>query len=132
MKLNHINLAVEDIDVSASFFVRNFDFRIVASPERLRVLEGTDGFTLTLFSAPDGKSPEYPKIFHIGFVQPDEAAVDAVYARLKANGEDLPKPPRHLHWAYNFYATAPGPVMYEVTCHSYGSDTDSEDEASPI
>lgn len=129
MKLNHVNLAVEDIDASAAFFVRNFDFRIVASPDRLRVLEGTDGFTLTLFATPDGAPAKYPGIFHIGFVLPDEAAVDAVYTRLKENGEDVPKPPRHHHWAYHFYATAPGPFLYEITCHSFQKG-DEEDRAA--
>jgi lactoylglutathione lyase len=59
-------------------------------------------------------------LFQIGFIQPSEARVNAIHARLLADGLSAP-PPRRLHGA-TFYFTAPGGFTIEV--QAIGSPTE--------
>ena len=55
---------------------------------------------------------KYPATFHIGFGQPNRAAVDTLYERLKADGFAV-DPPQESH-AYTFYVDAPGGFQVEI------------------
>jgi catechol-2,3-dioxygenase len=75
------------------------------------VLFDEQGLVLTLMK---GRSDavRYPDTFHIGFGQPNEAAVNQLNQRLKNDGYDI-QPPEHSH-AYTFYVQAPGGFTVEV------------------
>jgi catechol 2,3-dioxygenase-like lactoylglutathione lyase family enzyme len=113
MKLNHVNLTVTDVAAAAEFLERYFAMRGIPTDherENFRALFDDDGLVLTLMKT--GKPVKYPATFHIGFGQPDEEAVNAMYSRLKADGYDV-APPQRSH-AWTFYVNAPGGFTVEV------------------
>ena len=55
----------------------------------------------------------YPPTFHIVFIQPSAQHVDAINARLKADGFAVP-PPSQQHGSWTFYFQAPGRFVIEV------------------
>lgn len=114
MELNHINLPVADVAQARAFFETYFGFRCVLErgPNFVGLIDDA-GLALVL-SNPDGVSAvDYPKYFHIGFMQDDDTKVDAIYERLKADGIDVEQP-RSSHGSWTFYFTAPGGVTIEV------------------
>ena len=64
---------------------------------------------LTLIRSRRNVELSYPETFHIGFIRPTEADVDAINARLVADGYAVEAPHR-AHGAWTFYFEAPGRV----------------------
>ena len=94
MILNHLNLTVTDVPAARRFLETYFGLQAHTNPytgeatgagdhPSFVVLFDERGMVLTLMKA---RAADYPATFHIGFIQPTEAAVDALYARLKADG----------------------------------------------
>lgn len=109
MLLNHLNLTVDDAQQAAGFLTTYFGMTPMGSRGRNMVfLTDANGMVLALMK---GKDATYPANFHIGFIQPDRAGVDAVHARLVADGFDA-DPPSDQH-AYTFYVQAPGGFTVE-------------------
>ena len=113
MTLNHVNLGVSDVPATVAMFVDHFGLRPVdgfpASP-KMAFLTDDGGGLISLFKVPD---PTYPKIFHVGFIRPSVAEVDAIHARLTAAGLS-PEVAREEHGRYTFYVQAPGGFTVEV------------------
>src|SRR3984885_15925550 len=60
----------------------------------------------------------YPGLFHVGFLQPTQDAVDQVHEALNARNYMAPKPARLQRGGpptYGFYYDAPGGVLVEVS-----------------
>jgi len=138
-RLNHIDLVVPNVKENRAFFEKYFGFRsIVDRGDKLVVLTDRAGFALTLSSpemgaeidqfqrdpetapkdkeqaGPDAKKPvEYPKGFHIGFMQDSREKVDEIYKQLKDGGVTVEKP-REYHSAWTFFVRAPGGFFVEV------------------
>lgn len=113
MKLNHIDLPVSDLEGAAAYFQRGFGFeRIPARAEGMAILRGEGGFALILQQA---ERVEYPPGFHIGFLQPSDAAVQAAYQRLADAGLPLPPVPTVNHGCLAFWCEAPGGILVEVS-----------------
>jgi catechol-2,3-dioxygenase len=112
MILNHINLSVSDVGAAKSFLMTYFgltDTGWGGGNRNMAFLRDDRGFLLSMFKH---KDTVYPGSFHIGFGQPDRAAVLAMNARLKADGFVV-EPPREQH-AFTFYVDAPGGFQVEV------------------
>ena len=110
MRLNHINLTVSDVEASKTFLMTYFGLRESSSRNKNQAfLHDDDGLVLSMFK---GKDATYPAMFHIGFIQNSPADVDAIYARMTADGI-VADPPRQLH-GWTFYVNAPGGFMVEV------------------
>jgi len=115
MKLNHLNLTVNDVSKTRDFLEKYFGLRRVEGGKENRnfaVLLDDAGLVLTLIGA--GKTTEviYPATFHIGFAQENEDRVNEIHQRLKDDGFDVDTPQR-LH-AWTFYCRAPGGFTVEV------------------
>lgn len=115
MKLNHLNLTVEDVRESQQFLERYFGLQFAGGNKNIALLRDDAGMILTLTSKVVGGDQEvkYPSSFHIGFAQEDEGRVNEINARLKADGYDVP-PPSRQHGSWTFYFQAPGGFMVEV------------------
>ena len=118
--LNHTNLTTYDVPALAEFFCSGFGFEVVDKRnDKLAVLRNADGFLLTLmFDKGMTKGHGYPGIFHVGFLQPTQQAVDAVHEELGARSYEAPKPEmlrRGGPPTYGFYYEAPGGVLVEVS-----------------
>ena len=115
MRLNHLNLTVPDVAQTRAFFETYFGFRCVAEAGRdaLAVLVDESGFVFTLNNFEKATEVTYPGAFHIGFMQESREQVDAIHARLKADGFDV-KTPKVFHGAWTFYFRAPGGFLVEV------------------
>ncbi len=109
MTLNHLNLTVDDAQAAADFLTTYFAMRPMGSRGKNMVfLTDSNGMVLSLMK---GKDAAYPANFHIGFIQPGRADVDATYARLVADGFAA-DPPSEQH-GYTFYIKAPGGFTVE-------------------
>jgi lactoylglutathione lyase len=108
MKLNHLNLAVDDVPAARQFLERAFDLRPVGEGHKnFQILLDDDGFVLTLMGVGRDNTVSYPKTFHVGFIQPSDAHVDAIHQRLKGYGLDV-EAPSNRHGALSFSFQAPG------------------------
>lgn len=122
MVLNHLNLTVTDVPGAARFLETYFGLQGRTNPYTGEALAATErpsfavlfddrGLVLTLMKAA-ARDNGYPSTFHIGFIQESEAAVDALHARLTADGFEADPPTRSHAWT--FYVKAPGGFVVEV------------------
>lgn len=116
MNLNHLNLAVDDVAEASSFLQTYFGLAPLdgaPATSRLRILRDDAGCLVTLMHMPNEGPVSYPGTFHVGFVQPEAAAVDELHRRMVADGIAI-DPPRRFHGSWTFYVQAPGGVLVEV------------------
>jgi catechol 2,3-dioxygenase-like lactoylglutathione lyase family enzyme len=118
MKLNHINLTSVDVPGDRAMFETYFGLQCaVMRGSALAVLRDEQGMLLVLndFAKKRGDFayPEDSDIHHIGFIQDSREEVDAMNARLRADGWDAPEP-RDYHGAWTFYFKAKGGYFVEV------------------
>jgi catechol-2,3-dioxygenase len=117
MKLNHINLTVEDVPSAHQFLEKYFGLRNMGGNNNIAFLSDDGGLVLTLTSMKISNETKvrYPATFHIGFAQESEERVDEIHRRLKEDGFDVP-PPSRQHGSWTFYFQAPGGFTIEVLC----------------
>jgi lactoylglutathione lyase len=112
MKLNHLNLTVNDVKEASEFLEKYFGLQTRNKRgNSFAVLFDDGGFVLTLMK---GDQVSYPNTFHIGFIQESEDRVNEINQRLKDDGFDV-DPPQRSH-AWTFYVKAPGGFTVEVLC----------------
>jgi lactoylglutathione lyase len=109
MTLNHLNLTVDDAEAAARFLTTYFGMTEMGRRNANFIFLTDDkGMVLALMK---GKDATYPANFHIGFIQPNAEAVDAIYARLVADGCHADAPSQQH--GYTFYIKAPGGFVVE-------------------
>jgi catechol 2,3-dioxygenase-like lactoylglutathione lyase family enzyme len=118
MKLNHINLTSIDVPADRAMFETYFGLHCsTMRGKTLAVMHDEQGmiFVLNDFAKKRGEFsyPEDSDVHHIGFIQDSRSQVDAINARLKADGWDVPEP-RDYHGAWTFYFKAKGGYFVEV------------------
>jgi lactoylglutathione lyase len=114
--LNHINLSVLQVAPISRFFQEIFAFRpVFERGSSFVVLSGTGGFTLTLMYDKSVTEQTYPRTFHIGFYQSDQAAVEQIHASIRTFGIEAPTPAIIRTGTFGFYAPAPGGILVEVS-----------------
>ncbi len=115
MKLNHLNLCVNDLQEAADFFRHVFGFQLLDQKAgALAVMSDGAGFTLVL-SRFGEETATYPKDFHIGFYVDTMAEVDEFHTKLAAANIPADHGPRKMRGGYTLYFTALGGVLFEVT-----------------
>jgi catechol 2,3-dioxygenase-like lactoylglutathione lyase family enzyme len=108
MKLNHVNLTVEDVPAARDFLARHFGLRPEGEGHKnFGMLIDDAGLVLTLMGVGETNEVVYPKTFHLGFILPDEASVNDLHASLRADGFAAEAPSRQ-HGAWGFSIQAPG------------------------
>jgi catechol 2,3-dioxygenase-like lactoylglutathione lyase family enzyme len=120
MKLNQINLPVNDVPEARAFLERYFDMRGVGEAHKnFQLLVDDDGFVLTLMGVGPSNEVSYPRTFHLGSIQRSKAEVDQLNERLRNDGHEVELPSmRHGHWT--FYVEAPGGVTIAVSADPGG------------
>lgn len=119
MKLNHLNLCVDDLQEARDFFQNLFAFQLLDQKgDAIVVMNDGDGFILVLSSpkAFGGERPTYPKDFHVGFYVETQAEVDQMYDRLTAAHIQMEHKPRKIRDGYTLYFRALDGILFEVTC----------------
>ncbi|GCE06687.1 VOC family protein [Dictyobacter aurantiacus] len=119
MRLNHINLCVDDLVMARDFFQNYFDFRLQEQKgDAVAVMDDGHGFLLVLSNMHAFKSEvkPYPENFHLGFILETSDQVDQAYDRLAAAGLPLPQQPKKVRGSYGFYFTALNDILFEVSC----------------
>jgi lactoylglutathione lyase len=113
--LNHLNLAVSDVQKAKEFLVNYFglDPEGKTGNDSIAFLRDENGMVLTLNNFNRGSEVRYPETFHIGFIQQSPERVDEINRRLKEDGFEV-DPPRKLHGSWTFYFLAPGGFVIEV------------------
>ena len=115
MRLNHLNLAVDNVPEAKACLVKYFGFKPMkpdTDNPKFALVRDEAGMILTLMGGAKNE-PNYPANFHIGFALESEAAVNAVYQRLADDGFVVDAPAR-LHGSWTFYFRMPGGVLVEV------------------
>jgi catechol 2,3-dioxygenase-like lactoylglutathione lyase family enzyme len=113
MTLNHINLGVTAIEPAVEMFETIFGLQQAEGMpfnSKMAFLIDDKGALLSLFKVND---VTYPKIFHIGFMQPNAEAVLSIREKLLAGGYE-PEEAREDHGRFTFYFKAPGGFLVEV------------------
>jgi catechol 2,3-dioxygenase-like lactoylglutathione lyase family enzyme len=115
MILNHLNLAVSDVQGAKEFLIKYFGFvpEGKADSHAIALLRDERGFVLTLTNFEKFAEVRYPGAFHIGFIQESPAKVDEIHRRLTEDGFEF-DPPRKMHGSWTFYFHAPGGFLVEV------------------
>lgn len=118
MKLNHLDLLVNDVARTAEFFERYFGFCIQSNRNSpaLQILTDESGFVLVLQRGEPGA--EYPKGFHVGFLLDDVASVRALHARAVADGTPVSDVIVNSRGTI-VYLTAPEGYHIEVSCQNH-------------
>ncbi|TVX96657.1 VOC family protein [Cohnella terricola] len=119
MRLNHLNLCVENLDEAREFFREFFDFNLVDQKgNAIAVMNDGHGFTLVLSNPVSfgGTVPEYPKDFHVGFYVDSTDEVDRLCDRLAAANLLSDQKPKNMRGGYTLYFNALGGILFEVTC----------------
>jgi lactoylglutathione lyase len=115
MKLNQLNLAVNDVPQAAAFLEKYFGLRRVGEGHKnFHMLVDEDDFVLTLMGVGRVNEVSYPKTFHLGFMRPSQAKVDELNTRLREDGFEV-EPPARQHGAWTFYVEAPGGFTIAVS-----------------
>jgi catechol-2,3-dioxygenase len=123
--LNHTNLTTYSVPELTEFFRFVFDFQVLEKRgDKLAVLRNSDGFLLTLMYD-KRMTPEhgYPGLFHVGFLQPTQRAVDVLHEAMVAAKYAAPQPGKLQRGGpptYGFYCEAPGGVLVEVSTMNMG------------
>jgi hypothetical protein len=92
--INHTNLSTYNVPALTEFFRSVFGFWLVEKrADKLSVLRNAEGFVLILMYD-KRMTPEqgYPGMFHVGFLQPTQHAVDLVHDDLSIRNYMSPKP----------------------------------------
>lgn len=122
MKLNHINLGVSDVAQAVDIFGRFFGLVPAGDGmpinDQMAFLKDDVGALVSVFRVPD---PQYPKVFHIGFLQDTPEQVRAIYAQLTDAGFEI-RPPAENHGRLTFYFNSPFGVVIEVESFLGGQD----------
>jgi catechol-2,3-dioxygenase len=118
--LNHTNLTTYDVPALKEFFSSVFGFQTLNERGgKFAVLRNEDGFLLTLMHDKNMTPQQgYPGLFHVGFLQPTQQAVDAMHDALAALNYQAPRPEKLQRGGpptYGFYCDAPGGVLVEVS-----------------
>lgn len=115
MNMNHINLPVPDVAATRDFFSKYFGMKTVLElgKNSLAILRDEGGMVLNLSHFDKKSEIHYHKDFHVGFFLDTREEVDAVHARMAADGV-VADPPRKLPGRYAFYIDAPGGFVTEV------------------
>jgi catechol-2,3-dioxygenase len=118
--LNHTNLTTYDVPALTAFFTSIFNFELLSDRAgKFSVLRNPEGFLLTLMHDKNMTAEHgYPGIFHVGFLQSTQQAVDKMHQALLAAHYEAPTPgtlERGGPPTYGFYYKAPGGVLVEVS-----------------
>lgn len=112
MKLNHLSFPSADTEATAAFFAQYLGFTIADTWDRSYILK-RPGYDVVIDYA-GADAPAWPKNFHLGFELPDLDAVQALYARFKAEGVQMETEIFNNGRGSRFFCRAPGGVMFEM------------------
>jgi catechol 2,3-dioxygenase-like lactoylglutathione lyase family enzyme len=114
MRLNHLDLQVEDVPAIAAFLERYFGLTIHGNrtSPAIIILSDDGGFTLVV-QRRKRADEAYPEGFHIGFLVDGEEAVHRQHTRMVVDGVSCTDVFVNNRGVM-FYLTAPGGVTVEV------------------
>lgn len=114
MKINHLNLTVNDAQAARRFLEKYFDLKSMEGTTDDATFVGMldeDGFVLTLMQR---KIPvNYPDTFHFGFLKEGKKRAQEIYQQLVDDGYDV-KPPGFYH-GDDLYVNTPFGVTVQVS-----------------
>jgi lactoylglutathione lyase len=100
MRLNRIDIAVNDVSAARAFLETYFDLHCVAERgHSLAIMRDDAGVIVALSNFGHAKEVTYPKGFHVGFFQNTKERVDEIFERLQADGY-APMQPKNMHGAW--------------------------------
>lgn len=103
MNINHLNLVVNNLSATVSFFETYFDFNCIAEKGQvISVLKNPSDFTLVIMKDKQ-QQPRYPENFHLGFMLDSPEKVDNIHKKLVAGKVNVEQLPGKIRDSYGFY-----------------------------
>ncbi len=119
MKLNHLNLCVNNMSEAVTFFADIFGFELAdRKGDAIAVMKDQAGFTLVLSQlvALRGENPIYPEGFHVWFYVDTKEDVDQFFLKLMSAGlASKENSPKSMRGGYTLYFKALDGILFEVT-----------------
>jgi catechol 2,3-dioxygenase-like lactoylglutathione lyase family enzyme len=119
MKLNHLNLCVNNLSEAVTLFTDIFGFELADQKgDVIAVMKDESGFTLVLsrLATLEGGIPTYPEGFHVGFYVDTKEEVDQFCFRLMSAGlTNKESSPKSMRDGYTLYFKALDGILFEVT-----------------
>lgn len=122
MRLNHLDIHVEDIAATTEFLTRHFELKLreMRGKAGLAILDDDAGTEIVVsrpveaFGGVDQASLGRVT-YHLGFIQPERTDVDRLHRAISEDGiADALTEPKEMRGGYLFYCLAPGRVLIEV------------------
>ena len=116
MKMNHLHIAVPDVQKAQRFYEEYFGFRLAFPHGEGVFLRGEGEFLLAIDPLKQGEIVNFPDWYHVGFTVENAEKVKALYERMRADGVEFAREYKEFgDAAANFYGWSPGPFKLEVT-----------------
>jgi predicted enzyme related to lactoylglutathione lyase len=96
IKLDHLEIAVDDCKASSVFYVDNLGFKVEFEVPDRKVIAIQDEFDFTIFLSQQPNAPR-PRSCVLTLQVAD---VDALHRQLSARGVVFTEPPSRLFWGY--------------------------------
>jgi lactoylglutathione lyase len=117
MKLNHINLTVNNAQGTRALLEKHFGLKSMegtTDTATFLALQDSDGMVITVMEDKN-TAVVYPSTFHIGFLINNEARVIEIYEALLNDGYNVPEPKRHRGRALDLYFATPFGFTIQVS-----------------
>ncbi|MDL5047848.1 VOC family protein [Oscillatoria amoena NRMC-F 0135] len=117
MKLNHINLTVNDAQGARRLLEKYFGLKSIegtTDDATFIALKDDDGMVITLMQQA-AREITYPLTFHIGFLIHNEAKVREIYTALKNDGYEVTEPRKYRGNSVDLYFKTPYGFTIQVT-----------------
>jgi catechol 2,3-dioxygenase-like lactoylglutathione lyase family enzyme len=116
MRLNHLDLQVQDVQRNVAYFTRYFGLEPRSNPNSpaIAIMSDGHGFVLVLQRA-EAPMESYPAGFHVGFLVDDPETVRSLHARALADGAQVSEVIVNGRGTHVYFA-APDGYRIEVSC----------------
>jgi len=121
MRLNHIDIHVEDVTPTVDFLVRHCGLKLreMRGKAGLAILEDDSGLELVVSRPVEAfggseQSATGRVTYHLGFIQSERSDVDRIHDQMLRAGVEQLGQPREMRGGYLFYCMAPGHVLVEI------------------
>jgi len=117
MRLNHLNLSVNDAQGAMIFLETYFSLRSIKGTKDKDTfigMEDENGFVLTLMQENES-IPAYPSTFHLGFLKQPLESIHTLYQKLKTDGYPVEEPKAYRGKGIDLYVTTPFGFTIQVS-----------------
>ena len=116
MKLNHLHIAVPDVQKAQKFYEDFFGMQLAFDHGEGIFLKDNSGFLMAIDPLENNEKVDFPSWYHFGFCVENAETVKSIYEKMKFAGVEFSREYKEFgDYAANFYCWSPGPFKLEVS-----------------